>query len=53
MATYTNPKDLLVRINFYATQEHLRKLRELATYRQTTLSEQIRLALHAYLEKQK
>ena len=52
MATYSNPKDLMVRTNVYLEQAQLQRLRELATFKQTKLAVEIRAAVAAYLERQ-
>ena len=52
MPSYTNPKDKQVRFNFFLHKDTLTRLKELATFRQTTLSAEIRRALDTYLKSQ-
>ena len=50
MPSYTNPNDKQVRFNFFLRKDVLAHFRELAAFKQSTLSAEIRKALETYLK---
>lgn len=52
MPSYMNPKDKQVRFNFFLHKDTLARFRELAAFKQSTLSAEIRKALDTYIKSQ-